>query len=30
MDEWRIQGVKPPPPGSEEEKLWVKENKPLL
>jgi phenylpyruvate tautomerase PptA (4-oxalocrotonate tautomerase family) len=30
MDQWRIQGVKPPPPGSEEEKSWVKANKPVL
>jgi phenylpyruvate tautomerase PptA (4-oxalocrotonate tautomerase family) len=30
MDQWRIQGVKPPPPGSDEEKVWAKENRAVL
>jgi Putative oxalocrotonate tautomerase enzyme len=26
-DLWRIQGIDPPPTGSEEEKVWAKSNK---
>jgi phenylpyruvate tautomerase PptA (4-oxalocrotonate tautomerase family) len=29
MDLWRIQGLVPPLPGSEMEKLWAKENRPI-
>jgi phenylpyruvate tautomerase PptA (4-oxalocrotonate tautomerase family) len=29
MDLWRIQGVVPPPPGSEAERLWAQQNKPI-
>jgi len=26
---WLIQGMRPPPPNSEQEKLWIAENRPL-
>lgn len=29
LDLWQIQGVVPPPPFSEAEKLWAKENRPV-
>lgn len=29
MDLWRTQGLVPPPPESDMEKLWAKENKPI-
>jgi phenylpyruvate tautomerase PptA (4-oxalocrotonate tautomerase family) len=29
VDLWRIQGLVPPPPGSEVERLWAKEDRPV-
>jgi hypothetical protein len=29
MDLWRVQGLVPPPPESDIEKLWAKENRPV-
>lgn len=29
MDLWRVQGMVPPLPGSEKEKVWAKENRPI-
>ena len=29
MDLWRVQGLVPPPPDSDIEKLWAKENRPV-
>ncbi|MDU1695537.1 MAG: tautomerase family protein [Bradyrhizobium sp.] len=29
FDLWQIQGIAPPPPHSDHEKLWVQENKPV-
>ena len=29
MDLWRVQGIVPPPPGSETERLWAQEDKPI-
>jgi phenylpyruvate tautomerase PptA (4-oxalocrotonate tautomerase family) len=30
MDLWRVQGLVPPPPGSETERLWAQQNRPSL
>jgi phenylpyruvate tautomerase PptA (4-oxalocrotonate tautomerase family) len=29
MDLWRVQGLVPPPPGSETDRLWAQQNKPF-